>query len=318
MAVTLIVLVGGEPELKLTYDSPRLLLGRGHGCDLRLPDPTVSLRHASLRLRGTDYFLMDESSTNGTVLSAVKLAPHSPRVVRTGERFRLGRVWVELRIEPALPTPQPIAAASKLALALVTRGLAAQGEDGRPRVHVVRGPDANKQLILSKSGERHTIGRSKEASLVLDDENASRRHVDVGLDDDQVTVRDLGSKTGSRLDDVPLGSDATLWKPGCVLTIGDDELTVEHPAGDALGELDRAPDEPMLQGEHVPDPLEPQGEASPEPEAAEREREREPVRRARELTPLSTGWTATDLGVVLLALGVLALSVAGLFWLLRS
>lgn len=318
MAITLIVLVGGEPELKLTFDSPRLLLGRGPGCDLRLPDPTVSLRHASLRLRGTEYFLIDESSTNGTVLSSVKLAPQSPRVVRTGERFRLGRVWLELRIEPGLATAQPVLAASRLALALVTRGLAAQGEDGRPRVRVVRGPDANKELILSELGERYTIGRSPEASLVLDAEGASRRHVDVGLDDDQVTVRDLGSKMGAELDGAPLGPEGQVWRAGGVLSIGDDELTLAHPAAEALSELERCPDEPMREGEHAPPPAEPVRETPVEPAAMKVERASEPRPPRRPPASESTGWTVTDLGVVLLAVGVLALSVAGLFWFLRG
>lgn len=319
MAVTLIVLAGGEPELKLTFDSPRLLLGRGPSCDLRLPDPTVSPRHASLRLRGTEYFLVDEGSTNGTMLGSVKLAPQSPRVMRTGERVRLGRVWVELRIEPALATPQPVVAAGRLALALVTRGLAAQGEDGRPRVHVVRGPDANRGLILAAAGERYTIGRGAEASLVLSGEGVSRRHVDVGLHDGQVTVRDLGSKTGSLLDGVPLGPEASLWRAGQVLTIGDDELTVAHPAAEALSELERSPDEPMPQGEEVLAPAKPASEAATEPEPVT-DHESEPIlpRRARQSAPTSAGWTATDLGVVLLALGILALSITGLFFLLRA
>lgn len=319
MAVTLIVLAGGEPELELTFDSPRLLLGRGQSCDLRLPDPTVSLRHASLRLRGTEYFLVDEGSTNGTALGGVKLAPQSPRVVRTGERIRLGRVWLELRIEPALATPQPLVAAGRLALALVTRGLAAQGEDGRPRVLVVRGPDAGKELLVSEVGERYTLGRAAEASLVLGCEGASRRHADVGLHDDQLTVRDLGSRTGSLFDGAPLGPDPTLWRPGQVLVIGEDELSLAHPAAEALSELERSPDEPMPQGEEVPVPAGP-SEAPSEPEPiADRAGEREPLvpRRAHKPAP-STGWTATDLGVVLLALGVLALSVAGLFLLLRA
>jgi pSer/pThr/pTyr-binding forkhead associated (FHA) protein len=319
MAVTLIVLAGGEPELKLTFDSPRLLLGRGPSCDLRLPDPTVSLRHASLRLRGTEYFLVDEGSTNGTTLGSVKLAPQSPRVMRTGERVRLGRVWVELRIEPALATPQPVVAAGRLALALVTRGLAAQGEDGRPRVHVLRGPDAGKEIIVSEAGERYTIGRGAEASLVLSDEGTSRRHADVGLHDGQITVRDLGSKTGSLLDGAPLGPDATLWRPGQVLAIGGDELTIAHPAAEALSELERSPDEPMPHGEEVPAPAKPGSEASIEP-APVADHESEPIlpRRARQPAPSSTGWTATDLGVVVLALGILALSITGLFFLLRA
>src|SRR3954464_2026392 len=106
MAVTIVVRSGGETEaegeLSLTLDTPRLVIGRGEGCEVRLPDPSVSHRHASLRQRGGEYVLLDENSQNGTFLGKVRLPPQTPRAVRSGERIRVGRVWLEVRIEPAL------------------------------------------------------------------------------------------------------------------------------------------------------------------------------------------------------------------------
>ena len=132
MAVTIVVLSGsasGAPELSLTLDAPRLVIGRGEGCEVRLPDASVSHRHASLRQRGGEYMLFDEGSRNGTFLGPVRLPPQTPRAVRSGERLRVGRVWLEVRIEPAIVKGNPAAAAKALALALVARGLAAQGLD---------------------------------------------------------------------------------------------------------------------------------------------------------------------------------------------
>lgn len=132
MAVTIVVLSGsreGLPELSLMLDSPRIVIGRGEGCEVRLPDASVTARHASLRQRGGEYVILDEGSTNGTFLGPVRLPPQTPRVVRTGERVRIGRVWLELRIEPAIVKGNPVIAARELALALVSRGLESQGLD---------------------------------------------------------------------------------------------------------------------------------------------------------------------------------------------
>jgi predicted component of type VI protein secretion system len=132
MAATIVVLSGsreGLPELSLTLDSPRIVIGRGESCEVRLPDASVSARHASLRQRGADYVLLDEGSTNGTFMGPVRLPPQTPRVVRSGERVRAGRVWLEIRIEPAIVKGSPVVAARELALALVTRGLESQGID---------------------------------------------------------------------------------------------------------------------------------------------------------------------------------------------
>src|SRR5277367_1910989 len=74
---------GGDPQtpgpsrapLTLTLDAPRLVLGRGEGCDVRLPDPSVSHRHASIRQRGGEHVLLDENSANGTFMDRVRLPP---------------------------------------------------------------------------------------------------------------------------------------------------------------------------------------------------------------------------------------------------
>src|SRR5690349_17020216 len=130
MALTVVVLSGGPEgggQLSLTLDTPRLVIGRGDGCEVRLPDPSVSHRHASLRQRGGEYVLIDENSSNGTFLDRVRLPPQTPRAVRSGELVRVGRIWLEVRFEPALVKGSTAAAAKEVALSLVARGLRAQG-----------------------------------------------------------------------------------------------------------------------------------------------------------------------------------------------
>jgi pSer/pThr/pTyr-binding forkhead associated (FHA) protein len=317
---------GEGAPLSITLDAPRLVIGRGEGCDLRLPDPSVSKRHASLRQRGSEWLLMDEKSTNGTLLGGVKLAPQSPLVVRSGERVRVGRVWLEVRIAPGLAAPQPAALAKEIALELVTRALAAEGEDARPRLVVIAGPNQGKELVLAEAGRRYVIGRGREADLVLEDPDASRRHVDVGRRGDHLVVQDLGSKAGAALGDAPLGSDDTAWKAGQVLALGSTEIAFSYPAIDALAELERSPDEPMRPGEEVADVADAPSttlEAGSsgardleEPEGARSDDEPR-IERRRKSARDPAAWTMTDLAVVLLATGVLALSVAGLIWLLR-
>lgn len=147
MAITIVVLSGsepGSPDLSLTLDSPRVVIGRGEGCEVRLPDASVSGRHASLRQRGGEYVILDEGSRNGTYLGPVRLPPQTPRVVRSGERVRVGRVWLEVQIGPAVVNGSTAAAARDLALALVARGLAAHGQGGSAAdalAEIERNPD---------------------------------------------------------------------------------------------------------------------------------------------------------------------------------
>lgn len=331
MALTVTVLSAKKkagPALRLTFDAPRIVIGRSEGCEVRLPDPSVSVRHASIRARGAEYLLVDESSKNGTLLGKVLLSPLSPRVLRTGDRVRVGRVWLEIATgPPAGPISTP-AAARAVALALVSEGLAERGEAAEPRLRVVEGPDSGKTLSLGETGRLHVLGRANEAHLVLDDEDASRRHVGVTPKGDRVVVQDLGSKGGASLDGAPLSSNETVWRPGQALEIGRNVVALIHPAAEALAELERGPDEAMMpeeraaldEPEETPPPAAADPAASPPPPLSDGFPETPPPPAAATRTIAKAkrpreGWGVTDAAVVLLALGVLILSAAG-WWLL--
>jgi pSer/pThr/pTyr-binding forkhead associated (FHA) protein len=341
MAVTLVVrsAAGAADDrpahpASISFDLPRVVLGRGEGCDLRLPDLSVSHRHASIRQRGADYILVDEASTNGTYVGSARLHPQSPRVLRNGELIRLGRVWVEVRIEHAVPTAQPALATRDLALQLVAQALAAQGERGAPRLVVDEGPDAGKQLDLDGPARPFVIGRGREADLMIDVADASRRHVQVVRRGDQLLVRDLGSRNGTIVGESPIPMDRdTVLRPGGSLGIGPDKIRFEHAAIDALRELERADDEPFDPRELPPPPSSHEpgtGPGGSDPldtsTARERDVEGEPPalapesagRERRERREPAAGWGKTDVLVVLLALAVLALSGVGLYWLFRG
>ena len=92
MPVTVLVLsaapTGGTPGRpapegpSLTFDGERVVIGRGAGSDVPLPDPSVSVRHATIRATGTEYAIVDEGSTNGTWVGGVRLLPQTPRIVK--------------------------------------------------------------------------------------------------------------------------------------------------------------------------------------------------------------------------------------------
>ncbi|MBK8254752.1 MAG: FHA domain-containing protein [Polyangiaceae bacterium] len=332
MALTLTVLSGknkASGAAALTFDAPRIVIGRGDGCEMRLPDPSVSARHASIRARGAEYLLIDENSRNGTVLGKVLLTPHSPRVLRSGDRIRIGRIWLEVRVGPAMGTPASPAAARALALSFVAEQLAERGEPHQPLIRVVEGPDAGKTLTLEEPGRLYVIGRAAETHLALDDADVSRRHVGVTLKADRVVLQDLGSKAGALLDGARLATTETLWKPGQALQLGRSVIALIHPAAEALSEIERGPDEGMSPEERAalddgdpttppPESAESEPSATPPPVDDFPETPPPPVGKAiveKKKKPAG-GWGITDAAVVLLALGVLVLSAAG-WWLLR-
>lgn len=314
----------GSNELALTFDMPRLFIGRGEGSDLRLPDPSVSQRHASIRQRGSDYVIVDEGSTNGTALTQVMLAPQSPRILRSGDLVRVGRVWLEIKIDPLATARANPAAAKALALELVSRGLAAQGEESGPKLVVVSGPDAGKELTITEAGRRYVLGRAQDVDLPLDDAESAFRHIEVGLKGDHLVARDLGSK-GATLAGSALAQADVAWRVGQELSFGRNVVVFQYPAAEALMELSRAADEPMRPGDAPPPPRderdegdEPEPTPTPETEDPDASHSR-PIRAPRtEAVATDTGgWSLTDGVVLLFGAVVLVLSVVGFFWLIR-
>lgn len=327
MAVTIVVLsADSDPLPSITFDAPRVVLGRGDGADVRLPDPSVSHRHASLRQRGSDYLIVDEGSTNGTYVGGVRLAPQSPRIVRDGDVVRVGRIELQIRVEHGAPITQGPLATRELALGLVSAALAAQGEALVVRVRTVtRGgtdQDHAAELELPELGREYVLGRGRGCDLVLPDADCSRRHLGITRRGDGLFVRDLGSKNGSRLDGRELTPEQeTPWKPDTSLHIGDTVLTYEDPLAGVLEELERAADEPVTG--RPPAEAAPGIDAAddPDPDPAPRAGTVEGVPRQtsiapRRRRPLDPG--LTDFLVGTLAVLVLASSLVGLYWLLSS
>ncbi len=325
MPVTVVVLSGAEAGLggpALTLDAPMIVLGRGESCDVRLPDPSVSARHATLRQRGSEQILQDEGSTNGTFIGEVRLSPQAPRVVRHGDRVRLGRVWLELRFDEPLPTAQPQLATKEIALALVARALEGRGEQAGPRLVVVEGPDAGKTLALIEPGRAYVLGRSREADLALDDPDASRRHVQVVRRGDGLVARDLGSKNGATLGGEPLPTDRDApWRSGHTVALASSVLVYEHAAADALAELERAGDERIREADFAPEPPRASARAAALATAEAAAAPVAPLPGAQAAVRRGASGPSiggTDLAVVLVALAVLALSAMGLWLLFKT
>lgn len=325
MALTLTVR-SGQAVPKITFESPKVVLGRGSGCELVLPDPSVSHRHASIRQRGSDYIVLDEGSTNGTCVGPVRLSEGTPRVLKSGDLLRLGRVWLEVTIEQAPPSPNAKDLTREIALQLIEGALAAEGEPhAHPKVTVTKGPSKDKTLTLDRFNAPYVVGRGVNCDLHLEDDDCSRRHVELRRRGGRIIVQDLGSKNGAALEGERIGSKASVaWQPGEVLRLGQSELALEDPVSLTLSELEAAPDE-LVEGSVDPPQVVAQQEASdggahalPEAKKEAKIAELPKARRTRRQASERSNWGLADTVIVLLSLLVLALSLGGLAWLLSS
>jgi pSer/pThr/pTyr-binding forkhead associated (FHA) protein len=326
----------------LTFDGARVVIGRGQGCDVRLPDPSVSHRHATIRLERGKHALVDEGSTNGTFVGGVRLAPSTPRALRSGDLVRVGRVWLEVRLDETPPTRDLAMATRDLALLLVSQAMEALGDDVVPKVRVVEGPDLGAEVALTDEGRAYVVGRGEGCDLPLADGDASREHVQLVRRGQTVLVRDLGSKNGVLLGEARLPRNRDVpWKATSMLRAARTVLALEEPVAAALGTLEDANDEPMADEDAPPAPASAlgarrsversdegpptggerppaDGPASAAPIADLAAASRKAAANATTVRKRRGSWSKADFAVIAAALAVIALSVAGLVWLLRG
>src|SRR5262245_31074971 len=75
-----------------------IVIGRSEDVDLVIDHPSVSRRHATLRVKpGSPIRIEDHGSANGTFVDGTKLEPHASTAVASGTVIEVGAAMVVLR-----------------------------------------------------------------------------------------------------------------------------------------------------------------------------------------------------------------------------
>ena len=91
----MVVTHGALAGTRISLDGRPILIGRADDSTLVLDDDYASTRHARLSLRGSDWYVEDLGSTNGTYLDRAKVT--GPTKVPLGVPIRIGKTVIELR-----------------------------------------------------------------------------------------------------------------------------------------------------------------------------------------------------------------------------
>ncbi len=101
----LVLAVTGGPAAGTHFPLPAgdHAVGRDAACDVAVPDPSMSKRHAAVRVGEAQVLVADAGSSNGTFLNGTRVA--APISLAPGDRVECGHTTLELRVlpEPAAP-----------------------------------------------------------------------------------------------------------------------------------------------------------------------------------------------------------------------
>jgi len=81
---------------KHEVESGKVTIGRSKDCDIQLPDPNVSRKHAEVRQEGAAYWAVDLDSTNGMEVNGRR---QKRAKLRQGDRITLGSTELVFRRE---------------------------------------------------------------------------------------------------------------------------------------------------------------------------------------------------------------------------
>lgn len=88
-----------------------ITLGRAQDNMIHIDDPSVSGRHAELRVMGKTYQLRDLGSTNGTRVNGTTT---TEMLLRHGDRIRLGAVQARFEGDMVMSATQPLPVAEEV------------------------------------------------------------------------------------------------------------------------------------------------------------------------------------------------------------
>ncbi len=85
----LILLMGGQTGGRFLIDADLATAGRHPRCDIFLDDITVSRHHARFMRQGTQFWVTDENSLNGTYVNGNLV--EGPVALRRGDEVQVGK-----------------------------------------------------------------------------------------------------------------------------------------------------------------------------------------------------------------------------------
>lgn len=196
----------GKPLLLLTNRPVIIGRSRNAGCDLVLDaDRQISRRHARIEWDAVagNYVIYDLQSTNGLYVNEQRV---DNRVLRSGDRIRMGKTVLvfEYTEPPAEKREVP----------------AAEAISSRPAAFLTLHPDTPQQEVVPLPSEA-LIGRALTADIVLEESEAAMRHAVVRWDGKQWLIEDLGSASGTAVNDSRLSPHKPLGlHSGDIIRVG--------------------------------------------------------------------------------------------------
>jgi pSer/pThr/pTyr-binding forkhead associated (FHA) protein len=174
-------------------------IGRAGENLVNLADPNVSRSHAKIVVSGSNCFLVDLGSDNGTFLNGSKVKSNEQVILRHGdmisiESFNLGFNMIDEMLAQSF---NEVTDSDIIEVKLLKKVLRAIDKESVPSLEVLNGNFVGKKFFISADIEEAVIGRDETADLEIKEYVISRNHAKVKRGEESVVICDMGSKNGT-------------------------------------------------------------------------------------------------------------------------
>jgi len=244
----LVVTIDTQDQHKnYTYegDDAIILIGRESKNTLQIPMTTVSRQHCKISLLSQQYFLEDLNSSHGTYLNEQKIEPGEKKLLRDQDKIKISKATIFVSIEQTdllkmnVPADASTEIITQKALQEMIEKIGKQeGQEDLPRLVITSGPDEGKTFYFKGALVNCIIGRSRESDLVVNDNNASRRHANIKKDSNGIYFQCLGPKNPTIINGQTVNKNAyRLLKDRDEIVIGHVKIVFIDPHAEILDKL---------------------------------------------------------------------------------
>lgn len=183
-------------------------IGRISDNNLPLDDDEISRHHARVTVSGSEIYLTDLGSTNGTLLDGILIEPNRKNKLHIGQMITIGQhaLYVE--------APESMGVMHSASGTLVMPGKAfALGSAGEPKTMLdtdIRVPDEAVRTMDLAFHEKVTIGRAVDNQVVLNHPLVSGYHAIIERMGKRFVIKDLRSTNGIYVNEQRIEREAYL------------------------------------------------------------------------------------------------------------
>jgi pSer/pThr/pTyr-binding forkhead associated (FHA) protein len=102
MQLQLKILSGNHAGKLIAVNHDKFFIGRSDGCHLRPKSDSISRKHCAILYKDDKILLVDLKSRNGTLVNDKALEPTKAKILKNGDKIRIGKLEFMAVIEPGI------------------------------------------------------------------------------------------------------------------------------------------------------------------------------------------------------------------------